>query len=235
MQEAEANKPPSSKFRKVVLILLFGLFGLLAGAYFLMSNRHGDSGPQTPSFEAVRLKAAAGDPGSLHTLGKFFEEGVNIPRSYDEALRNYSLASEAGNLTARYDYARLLASDKAGAKKDVEKAYKLLLDLAYRGNESAQFGMAYYYRYKNRDSAGGPVLVEAYAWANVVMAGRGDRQFDQLVTFFDEHSEVQKYSFYSIEDFRSILERQIPKESLALAQSRSAEIFKAITEARQYK
>ena len=235
MQEAEANKPPSSKFRKVVLISLFGLLALLAGAYFLMSNRLGDSGPQSPSFETVRLKAAAGDPASLHALGKFFEEGVNIPRSYDEALRNYSLASEAGNLTARYDYARLLASDKAGAKKDLEKAYKLLLDLAYRGDESAQFGMAYYYRYKNRDSAGGPVLVEAYAWANVVFAGRGDRQFDQQVTFFNQRSEVTRWNFYSIEGFRDTLESEIPKGSLAVAQSRSAEIFKAITEARQKK
>ena len=35
-KEAEANKPPSSKFRKVVLISLFGLLALLAGAYFLI-------------------------------------------------------------------------------------------------------------------------------------------------------------------------------------------------------
>ena len=235
MQEAEANKPPSSKFRKVALFSLFGLLALLAGAYFLMSNRLRYSGPQSPSFETVRLKAAAGDPASLHTLGKFFEEGVNIPRSYDEALRNYSLASEAGNLTARYDYARLLASDKVGAKMDLEKAYKLLLDLAYRGNESAQFGMAYYYRYKNRDSAGGPVLVEAYAWANVVLAGRGERKSDQEITYFDKDSDVRQTSFYSIELFRDSLEREIPKDSLALAQSRSAEIYKAFTEARQTK
>ena len=234
MQEAEANKPPSSKFRKVVLILLFGLFGLLAGAYFLMSNRHGDSGPQTPSFETVRLKAAAGDPASLHTLGKFFEEGVKIPRSYDEALRNYSLASEAGNLAARYDYARLLASDKAGAKKDLDKAYKLLLDLANRGNESAQFGLAYYYCFKKGDAAGGANLVEAYAWANVVLAGRGERSPSESVPFFRDNSYVS-YTFYDIMSFRDRLEGDIPKESLTLAQSRSADIFKAITEARQKK
>jgi hypothetical protein len=235
MQEAEANKPPSSKFRKVVLISLFGLLALLAGAYLLISNRLGDSGPQSPSFETVRLKAAAGDPASLHALGEFFEEGVNIPRSYDEALRNYSLASEAGNLTARYDYARLLASDKAGAKKDLEKAYKLLLDLANRGNESAQFGMAYFYRYKKRDVTGGANFVEAYAWANVVLAGRGERSPNESISFFDDNSSVQSWHFDSIRHFRNELEYEMPKESLALAQSRSAEIFKAITEARQKK
>lgn len=234
MQEAEANKPPSSKFRKVALFSLFGLLALLAGAYFLMSNRHGDSGPQTPSFETVRLKAAAGDPASLHTLGKSFEEGVNIPRSYDEALRNYSLASEAGNLAARYDYARLLASDKAGAKKDLDMAYKLVLDLANRGNESAQFGLAYYYRHKKRDAAGGANLVEAYAWSNVVLASRGARSPTESVPFFVENSYIS-YTFIDITIFRDRLENDIPKESLALAQSRSSEIFKAITEARQKK
>ncbi len=234
MHEAETNRPPSSKFRKVVLFSLSGLLALLAGANFLMSNRLGDSGLQSPSFETVGLRAAAGDPGSLHTLGKFFEEGVNVPRSYDEALRNYSLASESGNLAARYDYARLLASDKAGAKKDLDKAYKLVLDLANRGNESAQFGLAYYYRHKKRDAAGGPNLIEAYAWANVILAGRGERSPTESVPFFVENSHIS-YTFIDITIFRDRLEGDIPKESLALAQSRSVEMFKAIAEARQKK
>jgi TPR repeat protein len=144
------------------------------------------------------------------------------------------MASEAGNLTARYDYARLLASDKAGAKKDVDKAHELLLDLANRGNESAQLGLAIFYRYKKRDAAGGANLVEAYAWANVVLAGRGARSPTESVPFFRENSYIS-YTFIDITILRDRLEDDIPKESLALAQSRSSEIFKAITEARQKK
>jgi hypothetical protein len=73
--------------------------------------------------------------------------------------------------------------------------------------------------------------VEAYAWANVVLADRGERTRTQLIPIFD-YSDERSYSFESIARFRNELESEISKESLALAQTRSAEIFKAIEESR---
>jgi hypothetical protein len=237
MQEAEANKPPYSKFRKVVLISLFGLLALLAGAYFLMSNRLGYSGPQSPSFETVKLKAAAGDPAYLHQLGKYYENGVKIPRSYEDALRCYSLASDGGDLDARYDYACLLASSKVGSLMDTEKAFKLLLDLAYRGNMSAQFSMALYHQKTKKDAYGRFDLIEAYAWANIFSAGMGvPSRYDRITYVYAGWSDnlpgmLSEYAF----NVRNSIELEFSKEELSKAQKRSAEIFKVIEDNRQKK
>lgn len=250
MQEAEASRTPSSKFRKVALISLFGLLALLAGAYFLMSNRRGDSSPQSPSFETVRLKAAAGDPAYLHQLGKYYENGVKIPRSYEDALRCYSLASDGGSFEARYDYACLLASSKVGSLMDTEKAFKLLLDLAYRGNMSAQFSMAIYYQKQKRDAFGRFDLIEAYAWANIFSAGMDvPPQGNSLI--YVNGVPLHRYHVAYVEpgwsdrlpevlvtyafDVRNSIERGFSKEELSKAQKRSAEIFKVIEDNRQKK
>lgn len=231
MHENKPTGQPSSKSKRVLWVSLIGLAALVIGAYVIASNKTEIAGSGLSELDRVKQEVAAGDRASMHKLGRFFEEGINIPRSYSEAMRYYSLASEAGDLASRYDYARLLASDKAGTQMDVDKAYKLLLDLANRGNESAQFGLAYFYRYKKRDATGGANLVEAYAWANVVLAGRGERAGSERISIFD-YSDVRAYSFESIAHFRNDLEGEISKESLGLAQSRSAEIFKAIEESR---
>jgi TPR repeat protein len=227
MHENEASGRPYMPLKKIIWVVSVLLLALAAATLYpvLKSSRKVDAG--LSRFESVKKGVAAGDPVSLHALGRFFEEGINVPRSYAEAIRYYTLASDAGNLAARYDLAKLLASDNAGAQKDVDKAFKHLLDLANRGDESAQFGVAFFYRVKQRDAAGGPDLVEAYAWANVVLAGRGDRPLYEYVHFF-YYSQSLRYSFEEIGRFRDLLEAEITKDHVARAQARSAEIFKAI-------
>jgi TPR repeat protein len=230
MQEAETNRPPSTKISKLVWLTLAALSALAAAAVavFVYKPRMLGFGP--PDFEYIKSKAAAGDPASLHQLAKSYENGIKIPRSYEDALRCYSLASEAGDLAARYDYACLLASGKVGSLMDTEKAYELLLDLAYRGNLSAQFSVARYYRYTKKDANGHFDLIEAYAWANVFSAGMGVPSEYDRITYVEPGWSSELPSNYSVYPFavRNSIERELSKEQLSKAQKRSAEIFKAI-------
>jgi TPR repeat protein len=237
MQEAEANRPPSSKLRKLIWVSVIGLLALIAGAWAILAFKPEFVGAWSSDFEHVKRRAAAGDPASLHQLGKCYENGVKIPRSYEDALRCYSLASEAGDLAARYDYAFLLASSKVGSLMNTDKAYELLLDLAYRGNISAQFSMALYYRETKKDDNGRFDLIEAYAWANIFSAGMGiPSQYDRIIyvrpRWTDEPPQMLCYYAF---DVRNSIEREFSKEELSKAQKRSAEIFKIIEDNRQKK
>jgi TPR repeat protein len=229
MQEAEANRPPSTKISKLVWLTLAALSVLAAAAVAVFVYKPQMLGYGPPDFSYVKRKAEAGDPASLHQLGKCYENGVNIPRSYEDALRCYSLASEAGDLAARYDYACLLASGKVGSLMNTEKAFELLLDLAYRGNLSAQFSMARYYRNTKKDADGRHDVIEAYAWANVFSAGTEVPSGVNRITYV---SAGWSYGLPSENNTafaeRDSIERGLSKEQLSNAQKRSAEIFKAI-------
>jgi TPR repeat protein len=230
MQESETNRPPSTKISKLVWLTLAALSALAAAAVTVFVYKPQMLGYGPPDFNYVKRKAEAGDPASLHQLGKCYENGVNLPRSYEEALRCYSLASEAGDLTARYDYACLLASGKVGSLMNTEKAFELLLDLAYRGNLSAQFSVAHYYRRTKRDANGRFDLIEAYAWANVFSAGMEVPSGYNQITYVQAGWSYDIPSMYrtSAFDERNSIERELSKEELSKAQKRSAEIFKAI-------
>ena len=237
MQEAETNRPPSTKIRKLVWLTLAALLALTAAVFAIFVFKPQMLGFGPPDFDYIKRKAAAGDPASLHQLAKSFENGIKIPRSYEDALRCYSLASEAGDLAARYDYAFLLASSKVGSLMNTDKAYELLLDLAYRGNISAQFSMALYYRETKKDDNGRFDLIEAYAWANIFSAGMGiPSQYDRITyvrpRWTNEPPQMLwNYAF----DVRNSIEREFSKEELSKAQKRSAEIFKIIEDNRQKK
>jgi hypothetical protein len=230
MQEAEADRPPSTKISKLVWLTLAALSVLAAAAVAVFVYKPQMLGHEPQDFEYLKGKAEAGDPASLHQLGKCYENGVNIPRSYEEALRCYSLASKSGDMAARYDYACLLASSKAGSLMDTEKAFDLLLYLAYQGDLSAQFSMARYFRNTKRGADGRFDLIEAYAWANVFSARMGVRsEYDRITYVRPGWSYELDGILCSIAFFeRNSIELELSKEQLFKAQKRSAEIYKAI-------
>jgi TPR repeat protein len=216
MQEAEADRPSSTKISKLVWLTLAALSVLATAAVAVFVYKPQMLGYGPPDFSYVKRKAEAGDPASLHQLGKCYENGFNIPRSYEDALRYYSLASEAGDLAARYDHACLLASGKVGSLMNTEKAFELLLDLAY-------------YRNTKKDADGRHDVIEAYAWANVFSAGTEVPSYVNRITYV---SAGWSYGLPGENNNafaeRDSIESGLSKEQLAKAQKRSAEIFKAI-------
>jgi TPR repeat protein len=220
----EPNGQPSERSKWILWGVFISIFILSAiGALALLdaTGSRPAAKPAVSEIEVLKREAEAGDAESMHLLAVYFEEGNKVPRSYQEALRYYQLSSDAGNLQARFGYAKLLRSESVGVLRDVKKAYQLLADLAERGNESAQLTVALYYRYK-RDGTDEPAdLVESYAWANVVLANMKGRP---------EYHEVQgvgfAWKFSDIRQFRDALELELSKAQLSQAQQRSLELFK---------
>ena len=179
-------------------------------------------------YDKLTQLVAAGDSEAMRRLGICFELGFNVPKSHQEALRYYSLSSEAGNMIARYHLANMLISNGVNAPPDEEKGLLLLVDLASMGNESAQLSLVFYYRTKEDKSGKHTHLKEAYAWANLLLGGMGIRKKSDTVAFLDSGGDYASKTFEEIEILRGHIGMFLLKDEITLAQKRSFELFKTI-------
>ena len=187
--------------------------------------------PPSDDFEYDKLTqlAAAGDSEAMRRLGICFELGFNVPRSRQEALRYYTLSSEAGNVSARYQLANMLISSRGISSKDDEKGHQLLVDLATMGDESAQLSLVLYYRGKVDKAGNRTHLKEAYAWSNLLLGGMGTRKRSDTVTYLYSGSDYKTMSFEEIESHRgSIYATMGGEDEFILAEKQSFELFKTI-------
>jgi hypothetical protein len=187
--------------------------------------------PTTDGFDYDELTqlVAAGDSEAMRKLGISFELGFNVPKSHKEALRYYSMSSEAGNMSARYQLANMLVLNGVNVAADEENGRQLLVDLAMTGNESAQLSLMLYYRNKaikavERDNH----LKEAYAWANLLLGGMGTRRRSDTVTFLDSGGDYKTMTFEQVESYRENFYGSMRGDDVIMAQKRSFELFKAI-------
>lgn len=187
--------------------------------------------PPSDDFEYDKLTqlAAAGDSEAMRRLGICFELGFNVPKSYQEALRYYTLSSEAGNMSARYQLANMLISSEGISSTEDEKGHLLLFDLATMGDESAQLSLVLYYRGKVIKAGERTYLKEAYAWANLLLGGMGTRRRSDTVTYLYSGSDYKTMSFEEIETLRgNFFVTMGGGDEVILAQKRSIELFKAV-------
>lgn len=231
MRETHAKSGRNSAYIWTAISVL-----LVLASFFIYTQFTGRSTP-TPlppsdDFEYDKLTqlSAAGDSEAMRKLGICFELGFNVPRSRQEALRYYTLSSEAGNMVARYSLANMLISNGVSAAADEEKGLLLLVDLASMGNESAQLSLVFYYRNKEDKSGKRTHLKEAYAWVNLLLGGMGIRKKSDKVKYLRSGGDYETKTFEEIEILRGHIEFGILlyKDDITLAQEKSFELFKTI-------
>ena len=231
MREINAKSGRNLAYLWVSLSVLFVLAGFVVYTQFFVHSKPTPK-PTTDGFDYDELTqlVAAGDSEAMRKLGISFELGFNVPKSHKEALRYYSMSSEAGNMSARYQLANMLVLNGVNVAADEEKGRQLLVDLAMTGNESAQLSLMLYYRNKaikavERDNH----LKEAYAWANLLLGGMGTRRRSDTVTFLDSGGDYKTMTFEQIESYRGNFYVTLGgDDDVIMAQKRSLELFKAI-------
>ena len=231
MREINAKSGRNLAYLWVSLSVFFVLAGFVVYTQFFV---HSKPTPKSASdgfdYDELTQLVAAGDSEAMRKLGISFELGFNVPKSHQEALRYYSMSSEAGNMSARYQLANMLILNEVNVAADEEKGLQLLVDLAMTGNESAQLSLALYYRNKSiKASERNKHLKEAYAWANLLLGGMGTRRRSDTVTYLDSGSDYKTMTFEQIESYRGNFYVWIGDEDeVIMAQKRSFELFKAI-------
>ena len=80
--------------------------------------------------------AKTGNAAGQYCLGKFYEQGLGIPKDSSKALARYELAASNNYMPAIEAAARMLATGQAG-KQDRPKAFLYFIVLALDGNKDA--------------------------------------------------------------------------------------------------
>ena len=88
-----------------------------------------------------RLAAEQGQADAQYNLGLRYDNGVGVPRDYQEAVRWYRLAAEQGDAQAQYNLAGRYAIGQ-GVREDYVQAHKWINLAASRTTT----GEAEYYR-----------------------------------------------------------------------------------------
>lgn len=120
----------------------------------------GSKGPEkgsTLTVDQLKGRAVLGDPLAQFALGQMYQEGVNVPKNIEEAIRYYQLASDQQELRAEYNLG-LIYLEGDGVPADYEKAISLLRDAAFKGNDYAQFTLAHLTELGYRNGAGEVII-----------------------------------------------------------------------------
>ncbi len=229
MREINIKSGRNLAYLWVSLSLFCVLAGFVVYTQFFVHSKPTPK-PTSDGFDYDELTqlVAAGDSEAMRKLGICFERGFNVPKSHHEALKYYSLSSEAGNMIARYHLAHMLISRGRISTVDEEKGHKLLIDLATMGDESAQLSLILYY-FRKEDTEGKHTHTkEAYVWANLLLGGMGTRKKSDAVRFLGPSGDYEYMTFDAIESFRTSSYVNIRPEDVVLSEKRSVELFKAI-------
>ena len=231
MREINAKSGRNLAYLWVSLSVFFVLAGFVVYTQFFV---HSKPTPKSASdgfdYDELTQLVAAGDSEAMRKLGISFELGFNVPKSHQEALRYYSMSSEAGNMSARYQLANMLILNEVNVAADEEKGLQLLVDLAMTGNESAQLSLVLYHRNKAiKASERNEHLKEAYAWANLLLGGMGTRRRSDTITYLYSGGDYKTMTFEQIESYRGNFYVSLGgDDDVIVAQKRSFELFKAI-------
>lgn len=87
--------------------------------------------------EAFTMTAKNGDVDSYAALGNMYSRGIHFKRDYEEAIKWYRLAANAGHATATYELC-CCYMEGLGIPKDDKEAIRLLVKAAEMGEPSAQ-------------------------------------------------------------------------------------------------
>jgi TPR repeat protein len=230
MREINAKSGRNLAYLWVSLSVFCVLAGFVVYTQFFVHSKPTPK-PTSDGFDYDELTqlVAAGDSEAMRKLGRCFELGFNVPKSRQEALRYYTLSSEAGNMSARYQLANMLVLDEVSVAADEEKGLQLLVDLAMTGNESAQLSLVLYHRNKAIKSGRNEHLKEAYAWANLLLGGMGTRQRSDIIPYLYSGGDYKTMTFEQIESYMGNFYVSLGgDDGVIVAQKRSFELFKAI-------
>jgi len=231
MREINAKSGRNLAYLWVSLSVFCVLAGFVIYTQFFVHSKPIPK-PASDGFDYDELTqlVAAGDSEAMRKLGICFELGFNVPKSRQEALRYFTLSSEAGNMSARYQLANMLALDEVSVAADEEKGLQLLVDLAMTGNESAQLSLVLYHRNKAiKASERNEHLKEAYAWANLLLGGMGTRRRSDTITYLYSGGDYKTMTFEQIESYRGNFYVSLGgDDDVIIAQKRSFELFNAI-------
>lgn len=103
------------------------------------------SGAWASSLEEARELANAGNPEGAYRMGRLYEEGREVARDLELALRNYRAAAQRGHAEAQLSLGLLYTGAGGVVRRDAALAGKWFAKAARQGNATAQYflGLAY--------------------------------------------------------------------------------------------
>lgn len=91
------------------------------------------------------IAAKGGSDEAMSRLGRFYEEGLGVPKSVEEARRRYSIAAKAGNSDALL-HLGMLAEGGVGGEADGKTAFDCYTRLEEKGDAEGAFHLGEMYR-----------------------------------------------------------------------------------------
>ncbi|WP_421725309.1 peptidoglycan-binding protein [Bauldia sp.] len=144
VEDAALIPPPATARAAMALAAeepLANRFNAAFSAGSVTSMTLADGGAVTPSLEALRASAAAGDALSAFALADRYAEGVGVARNFAVAALWYQQAAEAGLALAQYRLASLYERGR-GVAKDPDAAIRWYRRAAEQGNIGAMHNLA---------------------------------------------------------------------------------------------
>lgn len=102
-------------------------------------------------------RAVLGDSTAQFILGQMYQDGVELGKNTQEAIKYYQLAAAQQELRAQYNLA-ILYLEGRDISPDYAQAMTLLRDAAFKGNDYAQYGLALIYEHGYKNAAGEVVI-----------------------------------------------------------------------------
>ncbi len=211
---------------------------MFLGGYFLWGPERFRSPSRALSY--LELAATSGHLQAQGVIAEMLWEGKEVPRDRDRALRWFEAAAEQGDLESQISLALLLNEEEGADEK--RKARKWFESAAKQGDPESQHNLGVYLR----DGIGGArSLSDAMGWfERAAKQGFGPSQVNLAVAFVlgegVPQSRVKAHVWFNIAaangedralEGRSMVERDMTREELALAQQQASE-FKPSPERR---
>ena len=113
--------------------------------------------PKQTVLAQLQNEAILGDPSAQFTLGQMYQDGIQVPKNIQEAIRYYQLAASQEDLRAEYSLG-ILYLEGRDLPADYTIAQGWLRDSAYKGNAYSQYALARIKESGYRDASGAEVI-----------------------------------------------------------------------------
>lgn len=108
-------------------------------------------------FDEVFEKAILGNAEAQFRLGQMYEQGIEVEKNIDKAMKYYFLAAEQEDTRAEYNLGLLFLEGKE-MKPDHKVALGFLMEAAFKGNDHAEYALAKIYEQGYRNADGEEVI-----------------------------------------------------------------------------
>lgn len=122
---------------------------------FLLSQKESDNNQTL--YKDIFAKAVLGNAEAQFRLAQMYEQGIEVEKNIDEAMKFYFLAAEQEDMRAEYNLGLLFLEGK-DIDADHKVALNFLKDAAFKGNDHAQFALAELYEKGYRNAEGTEVI-----------------------------------------------------------------------------